>query len=216
VSVRAVLVIVFVVGALACREDPERARIRQTSKGTYDPKTGRLSEITYDKNKDGRIDTWVSMDGSRPVSARLDTDEDGTIDRWEYYNQNGLLLRVGESRAKTGQADMYAYMGADGTPARIEFLELSNVTSQEGVVRREYLEAGVKVRGEEDTDGDGVMDRWEIFSGGRLRSVEFDDAKKRDGKPTQRLTYDDRGALVSIESDPDGQGGYRQKRVIKN
>lgn len=200
--------------ALACH-DPERERIRATSQGKYDPKTGKLVEITYDKNKNGVIDTWVVMEGARPVSARIDTDEDGKTDRWEYYDANGKTVRVGESRSKSGRPDLFAYFGADGTPERIEFLEVSNVSNHEGVVRREFYQAGVKVRAEEDTDGDGVMDRWETFDAGRLASVEFDDAKRRDGKPTQRFTYDARGGLVSIESDPDGRGGYRHKRTVK-
>ena len=212
---RALAVVALCALAGACRPDPEMARIKATSKGKYD-KTGKLAEITYDKNKNGRIDTWVSMDGPRPVSARIDSDEDGNIDRWEYYDQNGRLERVGESRAKNGKVDMWAYIAADGSPERVELLEISDVTGTEGVVRREFLQAGAKTRAEEDTDGDGVMDRWETFAAGRLRAVEFDDEKKRDGRPTQRLTYDDRGALVSIETDPDGAGGYRRKRVIKN
>lgn len=213
---RAALGVLLCVFAAACREDPDMARIRETSKGKYDQKTGKLSEITYDKDKNGRVDTWVDMDGSRPISARIDSDEDGQIDRWEYYNQNGVLLRVGESRAKSGSVDMWAYMGADGTPERVEFVEVSNVTGKEGIVRRDHYQGGVKVRGEEDTDGDGVIDRWETFAGGRLRTVEFDDEKKRDGRPVQRMTYDDRGALIAIETGPDGQGGYTTRRVIKN
>lgn len=192
------------------------ARIRATSKGKYDAKTGKLTEITYDKNKNGRVDTWVDMDGSRPVSARIDGDEDGKIDRWEYYTPSGVLQKVGESRAKSGAVDMWAYMGADGTPDRVEFVEVSNVTGKEGIVRREHFQGGVKVRGEEDTDGDGIIDRWETFTGGRLTAVEFDDDKKRDGRPVQRMTYDDRGALIAIETEPDGQGGYKKKRGIQN
>lgn len=208
------LVVLLCLIAAACH-DPERERIRATSQGKYDPKTGRLVEITYDKNKNGVIDTWVSMDGIRPVSARIDSDEDGKMDRWEYYDASGKLIRVGESRAKSGRPDLWAYLAADGKPERIEFLEVSNVTNREGIVRREIYQGGAKVRGEEDTDGDGVMDRWETFEGGRLKTVEFDDSKKRDGKPTQRFTYDNAGGLVSIETGPDGNGGYRQKREIK-
>jgi hypothetical protein len=191
----------------------EDARIRETSKGKYDPVTGKLIELTYDKNQNGRIDTWVAMDGARPVSARVDADEDGQIDRWEQYDAEGRLTKVGESRAKTGKADMWATMRPDGTPAVIEFLEVSNVTGRDGVVRREFYENGAKARAEEDTDGDGTMDRWERFDAGRLAAVEFDDDRKRDGRPAQRFTYDAKGTLILIETDPDGHGGYRQRRT---
>jgi hypothetical protein len=214
--VRRALLLAFGFGLLACLaacQNPDSARIQATSKGKYDPATGKLAEITYDKNHNGRIDTWVTMDGARPVSARVDADEDGQIDRWEYYDAQGKLARAGESRAKNGKPDLWIYMDASGRPERLEYIETSNVTGKEGVVRREFYTSGEKVRAEEDTDGDGVMDRWETFDKGRLRSVEFDDAKRRDGKPMQRFTYDDRGNLTLIESQPDGRGGY-QKRVV--
>jgi hypothetical protein len=206
---RAVLLVVL--ATLGCA-NPDRDRIRATSQGKYDPQTGKLIEITYDKNENGRVDTWVRMDGSHPASARIDSDEDGRIDRWEEYDAQGRLVKAAESRARTGQPDMAAFIGADGSPERIEFTEVSNVTGREGVVRREFYERGAKVRAEEDTDGDGVMDRWEQFEGGRLKTVEFDDSRKRDGRPTQRFTYDERGGLVLIETEPDGRGGYGTRR----
>ncbi len=213
---RAVLAVLLVAGlgaALAGCRNARQDQLKATTQGKYDPVTGKLVELTYDKNHDGRVDTWVTMDGARPISARIDSDEDGKIDRWEDYDAQGRLTKAGESRARNGKPDMWAYMGPDGKPERIEFLEVSNVTGREGVVRREFYRGGVEVRAEEDTDGDGVMDRWEQFDNGRLKTVEFDDNRKRDGVPVQRFTYDARGALVLIESDPDGRGGYR-KRVV--
>src|SRR4029450_6121138 len=52
--------------------DPEKERLKQTTKATYDQNTGRLKELTYDANKNGRIDTWTDMDGTRPPRARID------------------------------------------------------------------------------------------------------------------------------------------------
>lgn len=210
---RALVGVLLCLLAAAC-QDPERQRIRATSQGKYDPQTGRLSEITYDKNKNGRVDTWVAMDGARALSARLDTDEDGKIDRWEEYGQDGKLTKAGESRAKSDKPDLWIFMAADGTPEHIEMLELSNVTGQESIVKREFYQAGARVRAEEDTDGDGVMDRWERYESGVLKTVEFDDGSKRDGTPTQRYTYDGRGGLASIETQPDGRGGYGKKRSL--
>ncbi len=71
-------VALWVVGGLllvatACGPDPEQERLRATSKGVYDPQTGVLRQITYDRNKNGRIDTWTRMDGARPVSSEIDT-----------------------------------------------------------------------------------------------------------------------------------------------
>jgi hypothetical protein len=57
-----------------------------------------LKELTYDANKNGRIDTWTDMDGTRPLRARIDRNEDGKLDRWEYYDEKGQLAKVGFSR----------------------------------------------------------------------------------------------------------------------
>jgi hypothetical protein len=69
--------------AVGCTGAP-RERARQTAHGTYDKSSGKLTQITYDRNNNGTIDTWTDMDGSRPLRSRVDLDEDGKIDRWEY------------------------------------------------------------------------------------------------------------------------------------
>jgi hypothetical protein len=210
------LVLGCAAGLAASCTNPERERLRATSQAKYDAATGKLSEITYDKNKNGRVDTWVAMDGARALSARIDTDEDGKIDRWEEYGEDGRLVKAGESRGQTSKPDLWIFMGPDGSPERLELIEVSDATGPEGVVtHREFYQAGARVRTEEDTNGDGLMDRWERYEAGQLKTVEFDDGKKRDGKPTQRFTYDGRGGLMSIESEPDGQGGYGKKTVLR-
>lgn len=201
--------------AAAC-SNAEQERLRATSQAKYDPVSGRLTEITYDKNQNGRVDTWVAMDGPRPLSARIDTDEDGRIDRWEEYDAEGRLTKAGESRAGTDKPDLWLFMGPDGTPERVEVIEVSALTGQEGVTHREFFQAGARVRTEEDTDGDGLMDRWEHYEAGQVRAVEFDSGPTRGGKPTERYTYDERGGLLSIETEPDGRGGYGKKNVLRD
>src|SRR3954452_2373824 len=87
--------------------DPERERIKKTTIPTYDKTTGKLTELTYDRNKNGRVDTWTDMDGTRPLRTRIDLDEDGKLDRWEYYDDKGALLRVGFSRKRDGKVDAW-------------------------------------------------------------------------------------------------------------
>ncbi|MEI6245058.1 MAG: hypothetical protein WCQ64_08425, partial [Acidobacteriota bacterium] len=98
--------------------------MKATTQANYDRTTGKLTEITYDKNKNGKIDTWVKMDGNRPVSAEIDTDEDGKIDRWEEYGPDGKTVKAMWERPKPpnakdktmkGKPDAVAYMGPDGT-----------------------------------------------------------------------------------------------------
>ena len=80
-AVRPAVAVVLLLSAAAC-SDPERERLKATTKASYDERTGRLKELTSDANGNGRIDTWTEMDGSRPVRSRIDRNEDGRLDRW--------------------------------------------------------------------------------------------------------------------------------------
>ena len=127
-----------VLSAAAC-SDPDTERIKKTTIPTYDKTTGKLTELTYDRDKNGRIDTWTDMDGTRPLRTRIDLDEDGKIDRWEYYDDKGALLRVGFSRKQDGKVDAWAYSAPDGTLGRVE---ISSTGDEKKIDRREFYEAG--------------------------------------------------------------------------
>ena len=170
--------------AIGC-SDPEQARIKETTQPTYDKTTGKLTQLTYDANKNGKIDTWTDMDGSRPVRSRIDSDEDGTIDRWEYYDENGRLAKVGFASRKDGRVDSWAFSGADGAIARIEI---------------------------SSTGDEHKIDRWEFYDAGVLAAVAMDE--NGDGKPDRKLTYVN-GALAVIESDPDPAGAFRKRVTVK-
>ena len=78
---------------------------------TYDKTTGKLTQLTYDANKNGKIDTWTDMDGTKPLQSRIDSDEDGTIDRWEYYDEKGALAKVGFSRRQERHGGRVGLLG---------------------------------------------------------------------------------------------------------
>lgn len=199
------VILAVVLVTASCAPDPERERLKATTKATYDKETGRLRELTYDANKNGVIDTWTHMDGTKVISSDIDKDENGKIDRWEYYGEGGTLEKVALSRANNGVADMWLYPGPDGKAARAEIS-----TKQNGTIDRwEWYEHDILVRAEEDANADGKPDAWEIFESGRLVTSSFDE--NGDGRPDRRLTYDPAGALVSIESEPDASGSFRKK-----
>lgn len=175
----------LVTAAAAGCADPEQARIKETTRPTYDKTTGKLTQLTYDANRNGRIDTWTEMDGGRPVRSRIDSDEDGKIDRWEYYDETGTLAKVGFSSRQDGRADSWAYSGADGKISRIEI---------------------------SSTGDEQKVDRWEFYEGGVLAAVAMDE--NGDGKPDRKLTYAN-GALAIIESDPDLAGTFRKRVAVK-
>src|SRR4051812_29866207 len=64
----------------------------------YDKQTGRLQLLKYDSNKNGTIDTVSYMDGSRVLRIEIDADEDGKVERWEYYGADQKIEKIGLSR----------------------------------------------------------------------------------------------------------------------
>ena len=186
----------------ACAPDPERERLRRNIDATYNDETGRLELLTYDSNDNGTIDVWTYMDGTRVLRAEVDANEDGLIERWEYYGDNQRLEKVGFSRANDGVEDGWAYEAPDGQIGRVELSTLRDGT----IDRWEYYEGGIMVRAEEDTSQDGQVDRWEAFANDALEIVAFDE--NGDGRPDRRLTYGPNGALAAIESEPDGLGNF--------
>jgi len=197
--------------------DPDRDRLKQTTKATYDQSTGRLKELTYDANKNGRIDTWTDMDGTRPLRARIDRNEDGKLDRWEYYDEKGQLAKVGFSRSDDGTPDAWAFAGQDGKVVRIE---ISSVKDETKIDRWERYEprgdspegVGALLAADEDTNHDGTRDKWETYEGGALKTAAFDE--NHDGRPDRRLTYA-AGTLTLIESAPDASGSYTKQVHVK-
>ncbi|MGC4082438.1 MAG: hypothetical protein QM736_10115 [Vicinamibacterales bacterium] len=112
----------------------------------YD-ENGKLQKIEYDRNKDGKVDTWGYMDGSRVVRVEVDDNGDGTVDRWEYH------------RAPAGD-DTNGSRIAAGVDTTLERIE--RATRFDGRVSRwEHFTDGVLTKVEEDTDGNGTVDKWD-------------------------------------------------------
>lgn len=154
----------------------------------YDQANHRLVALRYDRDHDGRADVVSEMDGARVLRTAVDTDRDGVIDRWEYYDAAQQLVRVGFSRAGDGKEDAWSFAGPDHTVTRIELS-----TARDGKVdRTERYESLRLVTAEEDTDRDGVVDKWETYDHGRLAIVAFDPDGR--GTPSRRLVYDSSGA----------------------
>jgi hypothetical protein len=188
---------------VSCSRDLDRQRLERTTRATYDQASGRLRELTYDANKNGKIDTVTFLDGTRLIRTEIDNNEDGRVDRWEYFGANGRLEKHGMSRADNGIADAWAYTGSDGVTERIEI----SLKHNDHIDRWEHYQGGVIARAEEDATGDGRPDKWELYQNGTLVSVSLDN--NADGKPDRRLTYNHDGQLARIESDPDAGGSFR-------
>lgn len=162
-----------------CGGAPQDERVQ----ATYDKTTGKLSQLTVDAVIDGKPNITSYMDGTTFLRIEIDRDEDGKIDRWEYYGPEQRLEKVGFSRSDDGIPDAWAYQGPDGSIARVEIS-----TRRDGEANRiEFYEDGALSRAEEDTDQDGRVDKWEQYESGALASVSFDTT--RSGKPTTTIDY---------------------------
>jgi hypothetical protein len=199
--------IAVLAAAASCTKPPDPAK--QTTRPTYDKTTGKLTQLTYDRNGNGVIDTWTDMDGAKPLRSRIDLDENGTIDRWEYYDGQGKLLKVGFSRNNTGKPDAWSFAGPDGKVARVE---ISSTGDEQKIDRWEYYDGAALARAEEDVNGDGRVDKWEVYENGAIKTAEFDE--DGDGTRDRRLTYNG-PALELIESEPDTSGRYTKRVVVK-
>lgn len=146
----------------------------------YDEQTGRLIQLQYDESGNGRVDTWVHLDGTRILRAESDRNEDGRIDRWEHYRPEGAVGKI----------------------ARIEIAS----GGHSRITRTEFFVDDVLDQIHEDTDSDGRTDKWETYRGSVLAAVAFD--MQRRGTPDRRLVYRGDGTLERIESDVDGDGTF--------
>ena len=171
-------VAVTLIVSASCGRVPSTDRVQ----AKYDNR-GRLSQLTVDNTKDGKPNIISYMDGANFVRIEIDSNEDGKVDRWEYYGANQTVERVALSRADDGKQDTWATRGSDGTLSKLEVS-----TKHDGKANRvEFYDAGRLDRAEEDTDGDGRVDKWEKYASGELVSVSFDTLKA--GKPTTTINY---------------------------
>jgi hypothetical protein len=138
----------------------------------------------------------------------MDTDEDGTIDRWEFHGEGGRLEKIGFSRAGDGRPDAWAIPGSD--EGEIDHVEVST-RRDDKIDRWEWYAGEALTNTAEDSNGDGKPDKWETYADGTVETVAFDE--NGDGAADRRLTYAG-GVLQYIESAPDSSGAFTKKTAV--
>jgi hypothetical protein len=174
-----------------------------------------LQRLAFDSTRNGRNDAIGIMDGVRVERIDVDENEDGKIDRWEFYDASRRLAKVGFSRQGNGIMDAVAIYAK----GEVERVEIS--TEGDGRFNRvEFYRADLLGRVEEDTNGDGRVDKWETYgvdpraTPGQPSSVvtaAFDDHFR--GTPNRRLQYDWDGSILRVEVDPEGDGTFSERRA---
>jgi hypothetical protein len=141
------------------------------------------------------------MDGARVVRIEIDSDEDGRIDRWEYYGPDQQLEKIGFSRLGDGKEDAWKFPSPGGSA---DVIGIS--TRRDGKqTRTEHYKGDRLVSAEEDVDEDGKIDKWETYDGERLASVAFDTTHR--GTPDRRMVYGANGG-ARLEVDAAGDGRF--------
>jgi hypothetical protein len=185
------------IAACSAPVDPRRAV------PSYDAFSGRLVQLSADQDGDGRIDQWTYLNGNLPLRGEADTDGDGRVDRWEYFDVNARLQRVGTSSRNDGVEDTWTYVQAVDGESRVD----RSRDRDRHVDRREFFRGDAMTRAEEDSNGDGRVDRWDRYDGGVLREAAFDIALAT-GRPDRRLVYDAQGHFVAVEEDVERDGTF--------
>ena len=136
-----------------------------------------LSALQMDVDTQGREHTLVHLKGTEITRVDRDMDGDGRPDRWEYYDAERHLVKVGFSVAGDGVLDAWAYRDTDGQIVKIEVS-----TRRDGAVDRwEFYEKNQLARVEEDGNHDGRVDRWSTYEEGILIRTVVD--ADHDGRP---------------------------------
>jgi hypothetical protein len=185
--------------AASCAAPPDQSRAR----ASYDPFTSKLIQLSADTNRDGQIDQWTFLDGNRPLRGEADTDHDGRIDRWEYFNESAQLVRVGSSSANDGIEDTWTYVQPIDGASRVD----RSRARDRHIDRREYMKGTVLLRVEEDTNGDGLLDRWDRYEDGVLVEAAYDTSFAA-ARPDRRLRYDAQGRFMAVEADVERDGTF--------
>jgi hypothetical protein len=178
----------------------------------YDPETGRLHALAFDVNKNGKNDTVLYTDGARIRRIELDLNENGKVERWDFYDEHGRLEKVGLSRRDDGVMDAEAFYTDAGA-----LTEIRISTKRDGRFdRTEFYEHDVLVRSADDTNGDGKPDKWDTYRPDpdaapgsppyAITSTAIDDASA--GRPTRRFIYRERGTIARVEVDRAGDGVF--------
>jgi hypothetical protein len=170
---------------------------------SYDPATRQLTRLDVDTNQNGIVEQRTYLTGRTPLRSEMDSNEDGRVDRWEYVAPTGELVMVGGSSQHDGVEDRWAFAREENGERRVDV----STGRTRHIDRREFYRGSDLTRVEEDSNEDGLPDKWETYEGGRLRELSFDSSRTA-GRPDRRLTYDASGHVTRVETDSNGDGRF--------
>ena len=134
------------------------------------PVTAQETVQRFDTNADGQIDQWEYYEAGALTRLEKDRDYDQRVDHWVTY-QDGKSVQAEFDTNGSGTADQREFYNAEGA--------LMRVTSDEdgdGTFEQQLFYGADKQleRLEKDTNGDGNADQWQTFEGGKVARIALD------------------------------------------
>jgi hypothetical protein len=136
-----------------------------------------------DANGDGKPDIFIVREGGREVCRAVDLNFDGVVDSYSYFDGAGQLRRRESDYDKDGQIDeISVFQGG-----RIAEKEQSTALARH-LDTWDFYQAGVLLRTERDSNGDGVVDQWWEYPKPGCPLIHAD--MNNDGRPDPGATID--------------------------
>jgi hypothetical protein len=136
-----------------------------------------------DANNDGKTDITIVREGGRELCRVVDLNFDGVIDSYSYFDPSGQLRRRENDYDKDGQIDEISIFKGGQIAAKEQSTALA-----EHLDTWDFYQAGVLVRTERDSNGDGTIDQWWEYPKPGCPLIHAD--MNNDGRPDPGATID--------------------------
>lgn len=136
-----------------------------------------------DVNGDGKPDITIVRDGAREVCRAVDLNFDGVIDAYSYFDESGQLRRRENDYDKDGLIDEISVFKGGQIAEKDQATALARHLDT-----WDFFQAGVLVRSERDSNGDGIIDQWWEYPKPGCPLIHAD--VNNDGRPDPGATID--------------------------
>jgi hypothetical protein len=136
-----------------------------------------------DANGDGKPDIFSVKSGGREVCRAVDLNFDGLIDAYTYFDGSGQIRRRESDYDRDGQIDEIAIYKSGQVAEKDQATTLAKHLDT-----WDFYQAGVLVRSERDSNGDGIIDQWWEYPKPECPLIHAD--VNADGRPDPGATID--------------------------
>ena len=163
---------------------PGSAVSRRDTAVTHEPCDIKASGTErIDANGDRKPDIFIVREAGRETCRAVDLNFDGVIDSYGYFDASGQLRRRENDYDKDGQIDEISVFKA----GQIAEKDQSTALPQH-LDTWDFFQAGVLVRSERDSNGDGIIDQWWEYPKPGCPLIHAD--MNNDGRPDPGATID--------------------------